>query len=127
MALTLLSNILNSFYFKDLDKDQFFNYEWPGIAECLLGMFIAGIVGWIVLLFIEFSCWKRIARFLKYRSDVSLSIDTIDMDSDVVYEKAKVNQMDASDFEKYNLVVKNLSKKYGRVFALKDMSIAVGG
>lgn len=90
-------------------------------------MFWVGIVSWVVLLFIELGSWKRIVSHSKGRTSNTIDAATVGMDSDVVGEKVKVCQIaGTTDSEKYNLIIKNFSKNYGDVVAVKDLSIAVG-
>lgn len=47
------------------------------------------------------------------------------LDSNVVEEKEKVQNMPGSEIATYNLVVNNMSKVYGKFVAVNSMCIAV--
>lgn len=104
---------------------DFYDYGWPGISRNLIFMFFCGIIGWIVLFFIEFDCWNQILHSIRGQAESSLQINHFGMDSDVLEEKTRVSMIKAQDLQNYNLVVKNLSKKYGEILAVKDLSVAV--
>lgn len=115
-----------------------FQMKSPGVMPNFISMVSVGAVALMLLLIVEFRClnWLRnhikracdsLTRILfknkKTKSTGNYEDETVDID--VQTEKQKVNQMSACEIEEYSLVVKDLTKQFGTVTAVKHLSFSV--
>uniref|UniRef100_A0A914WE89 ABC transporter domain-containing protein n=1 Tax=Plectus sambesii TaxID=2011161 RepID=A0A914WE89_9BILA len=98
-----------------------FDKEAVGIN--LAGMFVFGIVFWIIVLLIEFDWFRALRTMLCTRS--ARGVQTYNQppdEEDVIREKAEVLAMNTSSA---SVVAKNLTKFYGRMLAVKELNFIV--
>lgn len=104
-----------------------FSWDKLGIQRNLVFMWIIGGVSFFVLFIYELDfisiCWKNSRFDIKTHSDCNCYISPID--SDVAEERSYVAELKKTDLESHNLVVRNVSKTYGNLLAVNQMSFKV--
>lgn len=90
-------------------------------------MIIVAIVFFIILVLIEFKYFSLLIYYIRCHHKKELpSIEAAGrINADVQAEKNRVNEMDEDDLEETNLVIRNLTKFYGILAAVKEICIAV--
>lgn len=104
---------------------NYFQWEYPGIGRNLAYMLGTGIVCFAVLLIIEYRFLARVLYFFLHLIRRQLPPQTQNLDDDVVAEKQRVNAMTEIDIGLNNLVIRKVSKFYGKFLAVNQISIAV--
>lgn len=91
-------------------------------------MVMSGVLFLAILFLIEFRIFHRMFYNCK-RSPAALSptsgLDGAVVDSDVVEEKYRVRNMNYNQIRVNNLVVRNMSKYYGKFLAVNDICVGV--
>lgn len=107
--------------------NDYFDFDNYGIGRNLLYLFVVGISVFAVLLLNEYEIFAAAFYSIKsfFVSKFTLDPSTEPIDSDVMEEKEKVQNMSKLEIESYNLVVKNMSKVYGKFVAVNNMCVAV--
>lgn len=90
-------------------------------------MGVTGVVFFILLLIIEYRIFAGAIYFIRsfFERKLPPMAENGHIDDDVNDEKRKVNGMDANDMEANSLVLKSLSKFYGKFLAVNQISIAI--
>lgn len=112
-------------------KGDIFAYHEPGIRRNLYYMAGTGIVCYILLFLVEF----RIIRALIYstsgkselKSPPASEDDKPNDDKDVTAEKDRVKEMADEDLRTHDLVLRDLTKSYGRTVAVNQISVGIRG
>lgn len=103
-------------------------YGWnePGIGRYLMYMGASGVVYFALLFIIEFGVFAMAAQCIRGAFEGRLpSKPNMPIDDDVIEEKKKVDAMSSQDLDVNNLVLRNLSKFYGKFLAVNQISVAV--
>lgn len=97
-------------------------------------MFLIGIISYGILIVIELGSIKILKMFiLKHWSRVRSSNNDADdsaatIDDDVLAEKIRIEQMSDMELKTQAMVLKNVTKHYGRQFtAVKNVSFSMRG
>lgn len=89
-------------------------------------MIVAGIIAYAVLLAIEYGAIKWLVSFAMRSLQKTGSNDNPStIDSDVLAEKERVNKMTNSELRSQAVVMKNVSKFYGKFCAVDNISISI--
>lgn len=104
-------------------------YDWklPGIGRHLTYMGVSGLVYFALVFIIEFRVFSKATQCFRGAFEGKLPIQPLaqGIDDDVIEEKKKVDAMSAQDLHVNNLVLRNLSKFYGKFLAVNQISVAV--
>lgn len=108
---------------------ELFSLGETGIGLDLLAMLLTGTISYGILIFIELGSIKMLKMFiLKHLKRAVKSEDTEStMDSDVLAEKIRIEQMSDVELKTQAMVLKNVSKHYGQFTAVKDVSFSIRG
>lgn len=124
--------IFNKFFFyflcpKFVTFSDYDYFDWTnGIGRNLVFMTGTGIVFFSVLLITEYRLISSVTYKIKsWFTSFHLVKSDDPIDSDVIQEKNRVKTMSKMEIENHNLVLKEMSKVYGKFVAVNDMSIAV--
>lgn len=106
---------------------DFFSTEYPGMGKHLYRMVITGFVSWAIIFLIEFLSrknltWNACQRIENINNN---ELEDENLDCDVLEEQRLVKRLKDKELAQYNLVIKDLSKSYGKYTAVKEMSVAV--
>lgn len=95
---------------------KYFEWDEPGIGRNLTYMLFTGIVCFAVLLIIEYRLLASIVYAILSLFKQQLPPETEDgyLDDDILAEKQRVNAMSDVDIGVNNLVMKKVSKFYGK-------------
>jgi len=117
---------------------DYFAWEEPGILRNIVYFIVVGIAAFAVLFLIEFRVFEVLYYYIRmmYRTIVGLVApnllkrppnfgETENDDEDVQHEKERLNSMLTSDYENYNLVMKNMSKYYKDLLAVNQLCIGI--
>lgn len=120
---------------------NYFAWEEPGIGRNIFYFVGVGIGAFCVLFLIEFRVFEVIYYYIRmvYRAIVGMTcpnwkwfvrrpptlIESVDDDPDVKNEKENINSMLPSDYDNYNLVIKNVSKYYKDFLAVNQLCIGI--
>ncbi|XP_069685343.1 phospholipid-transporting ATPase ABCA3-like isoform X4 [Periplaneta americana] len=109
--------------------DNYFDWEAPGIGRNIFFFVLDGIVIIIVLLLLEYRIFERLMYFFQ-KSEVKIGTDRDTdeggLDSDVAAEKTKMRLTEASRLmEDYDLVLKDVTKYYGKFLAVNKLCLGV--
>lgn len=123
--------------FRSLGLD-FFDWQDPGILRNLIYFLGVGIGMFAVLFLIEFRVFEVIYYYARmvYRAVFGILCknflrrppvpeDSANTDIDVKYEKERISAMMPSDFENYNLVMKNVSRYYDDFLAVNQLCVGI--
>lgn len=119
--LEILFKILITFSEKNI-------YAWddPGIGCYLTYMAVTGIVFFAILFLIEFRVFSMIFYHISNAfATKTFTLNVDDIDEDVLEEKNKVDEMTPDDLRANNLVLDKLTKFYGKLLAVNQVSVAV--
>lgn len=104
----------------------------PGIGKYVLMMALQGLVYLVLVLMAELNVFNRILYFRKKEEHVhSAQVcneeeDMVEEDDDVKKERERINDTDVSQIQQKDaLILKNLSKNYGRFRAVRGVSIGI--
>ncbi|XP_053679934.1 phospholipid-transporting ATPase ABCA3-like [Anopheles nili] len=105
-----------------------FSWETTGINRQLLYMGMVGLIGFLVLMGIEFRVLERIFKRQKRSSNKpALANEDSALDDDVWQEKKRVKMLSDAELTNSNLVVSDLTKYYGKFLAVNELSVSVDG
>ncbi|XP_023714575.1 ATP-binding cassette sub-family A member 3 isoform X4 [Cryptotermes secundus] len=109
--------------------DDYFDWQAPGIGRNIAFFILDGIFILIILLMMEFRLFERFAYFIQ-KSDVKIGTDNDgyeeELDSDVSAEKLKLLTTETSLLlNEYELVLKNVTKYYGKFLAVNKLCLGV--
>lgn len=110
--------------------DKLFSFSETGIGLDLITMLLTGIISYGILIIIELGSIKILKMFiLKHlrRARKSDNDDSTSMDNDVLAEKIRIEQMTDVELKTQAMVLKNVSKDYGKFTAVKNVSFSVRG
>lgn len=111
-------------------KGDIFAYDEPGILRNLYYMAATGIVCYILLFIIEFRIIRDLIYFTSRKSKLKLPSTNADdgaIDDDVTAENQRVAEMKADDLQMHDLVLKDLTKLYGKFSAVNQISVGIKG
>uniref|UniRef100_A0A182IUJ1 ABC transporter domain-containing protein n=1 Tax=Anopheles atroparvus TaxID=41427 RepID=A0A182IUJ1_ANOAO len=105
-----------------------FSWETTGINRQLMYMGLVGMVGFLVLMGIEFRVVERVFKRRRRTTDelAPLSEDST-IDDDVWREKSRVKGLSDAEVANSNLIVSELTKYYGKFLAVNQLSVSVDG
>ncbi|XP_052859763.1 phospholipid-transporting ATPase ABCA3-like [Anopheles cruzii] len=93
-----------------------------GINRSLLFFTGIGVACFALIMIVDYRLLKKIFG----RSATSQTEDpSNEVDSDVLEEKRRIEKCDAAELASYNLVLKELSKSYGKFVAVNKLSVGV--
>lgn len=125
-----------------------FGFEPPGIGHNLTLMFYEGVSIFVLLFIIDYRIPQRIFYFIikvakmcrkcleksrkktqkiKPLIEIENEIEPDRNDDDVVKERNRIKQMKLHEIKTYELVIKKLTKFYGKFLAVNKMSVAIEG
>lgn len=115
---------------QECQKGQIFTWGEHGILDILVQMATTGTVCFVLLFIME----SRIVRDVVYcvRKYLKLKLpegnaDDGDIDKNVQAETDRVAQMSADDLNMHGLVLKDLTKLYGKLAAINQLSVGIEG
>lgn len=111
-------------------KGDIFAYEAPGIRRNLYYMAGTGILCYILLFIMEFRVIRTLIYLTSEKSKLQMppaKADDRPIDGDVTAEKDRVAEMTNEDLKTHDLVLKDLTKLYGRTVAVNQISVGVQG
>ncbi|XP_076264015.1 ATP binding cassette subfamily A member 3 isoform X2 [Rhynchophorus ferrugineus] len=112
-------------YCSGLDE-HYYKWESPGIGRNVLFSFSVGLVLFIGLLVAEYEIFSRIIFMIRQKWFPKYPITNPEEDSDVVAERAKITDTPEPDlFHSYTMVLKNLTKYYGKFLAVNGLHLGV--
>lgn len=102
-------------------------YGWEtGIGRYLTYLCVSGIVYFVLLFMIEFRVFSGAAQSTRGAFEGNLPGQSNNaIDDDVIEEKKKVDAMSSQDLHVNNLVLRKLTKFYGRFLAVNQISVGV--
>ncbi|XP_053658365.1 phospholipid-transporting ATPase ABCA3-like [Anopheles marshallii] len=106
-----------------------FSWETTGINRQLMYMGVVGLVGFLILMGIEFRVVERMLKRRKRSSGTALPPASEDptIDGDVWEEKRRVKSLSDGEVSNTNLVINELTKYYGKFLAVNQLSVSVEG
>uniref|UniRef100_A0A6E8W4G1 ABC transporter domain-containing protein n=1 Tax=Anopheles coluzzii TaxID=1518534 RepID=A0A6E8W4G1_ANOCL len=106
-----------------------FSWESTGINRQLMYMGGVGLVGFLILMGIEFRVVERVLKRRKRSSGAITPAGSEDptQDDDVLEEKRRVKSLSDGELANKNLVVSDLTKYYGKFLAVNQLSVSVEG
>lgn len=109
------------------EEVDYFEWAEPGIGRNLIYMLCTGCFCFAVLLIIEYRLLASVVYAILSLFQRRLPPDTEDavLDDDILAEKQRVNAMSDDDIGINNLVIKKVSKFYGKFLAVNQISIAI--
>ncbi|XP_059614826.1 phospholipid-transporting ATPase ABCA3 isoform X2 [Phlebotomus argentipes] len=107
----------------------YFDFKAPGIGRDLTYMAVVGLIMLVILLLKE----TRVLEGVFYRGKNVVDKVTIPeteeegglLDDDVRDEKERVREMTLTDIENHNLVLKDMTKYYGKFLAVNQLCVGV--
>lgn len=102
--------------------------DWsaPGIGRALFFMSFVAILCFVILLLHELGLISLAIYYIRHRrKEETPRVPKSKLNDDVQAEKDKVNGMNSQELMSTNLVVRNLTKFYGDLIAVKELCIAI--
>lgn len=97
-------------------------WEEPGMGKPLVGFLVQAVLFWALLILVESRVLKFTFNFQKQKKRSLAQMN----DSDVIAEANRIRTQNMQTLMKTDaMVVKNVTKKYGRLTAVSDVSFAV--
>lgn len=115
-------------YFIFIEIDIYSWYE-PGIGRYLFSFFVTTIIFFTILFIIEQDVLAKAIKIIcrpPKKTDHPPKYDN-EIDDDILNEKKKANALTLADTHFTNLVLKNISKSYGKFVAVNQISLIVRG
>ncbi len=110
----------------DCCENDYFDFDNYGIGRHLLYLFVVGALVFVLLLMNEYGHLAALFYSIRsYFTKFTITASDEQVDSNVMEEKERVQNMSHSDVQSYNLVVNNMSKAYGKFVAVSNMCVAV--
>lgn len=109
----------------DIFNNQFHELAPPDIGTNIWSMILIGIIAYVLLLSIEFGVFKWMFSFIPRRAKIVPMDDLVDVDDDVQAEKEQINNMTDDELRSQAIVMKNVSKFYGKFCAIKQISLSI--
>ncbi|XP_049855750.1 phospholipid-transporting ATPase ABCA3 isoform X1 [Schistocerca gregaria] len=108
--------------------ENIYGWEYPGIARNIVFLIGGGFIFFTLLFCIELGAFKRVAYFLnskgKPKSNRVADLQVNAADDDVLAEKEKVKHVVmSSEVMEYSIVLKDLTKYYGKFLAVDGISV----
>ncbi|XP_019557858.3 phospholipid-transporting ATPase ABCA1 [Aedes albopictus] len=128
----MLCNLIGNCDMKKLCQDfpqccsaysDLFSFSSKGILRELCCMIATGTICFILIHCIERKLFRRLWTTIYPSKDYRYTVPQPQMDSDVLLEKSRVSQMNDTDITAHSLVLRNLTKNYGPVSAVKWLSL----
>lgn len=90
-------------------------------------MAATGIICFIILLIIEYGVFQGVSYYIRsfFERELPVPAAQTQIDTDVDAENKRVEKMTKLDLDTNNLVVKNLSKSYGKFLAVNKLSLVL--
>lgn len=106
---------------------EYFKWEEPGIGRNITYMLFTGMFCFTVLLVIEYRLLASVVYAIMNLFKRQLPPETEDgyLDDDVMAEKQRVNAMSETEVGFNTLVMRKVSKFYGKFLAVNQISIAI--
>lgn len=108
---------------------DYFAWESPGVLRNVIFMIISGVLFMAILFMVEFRMFHRMLYKCKRSPAQALSpttgLDGAVVDSDVMEEKNRIENMSNNEIRANNLVVRNMTKFYGKFRAVNDICVGV--
>uniref|UniRef100_A0A182NIG1 ABC transporter domain-containing protein n=1 Tax=Anopheles dirus TaxID=7168 RepID=A0A182NIG1_9DIPT len=98
--------------------------QQTGINRSLLFFTGIGAVSFVILLIVDYRVVKKIFS-RRNANGIEVSQDDGEVDSDVMEEKRQIAASSDGELASYNLVLKDLSKSYGKFVAVNKLSVGV--
>lgn len=127
-----MSTLLINCFLLKFSEENVYTWSDPGIGRNSTYMIVTGVVFFGILLIIEYSLLPKAAdhiaellkRMRKSKEDPPLSENSY-IDNDVKEEKRKVNALIPIDLKFNDLVLRNLTKIYGKCKVVNEISVAL--
>uniref|UniRef100_A0A182WCA7 ABC transporter domain-containing protein n=1 Tax=Anopheles minimus TaxID=112268 RepID=A0A182WCA7_9DIPT len=97
--------------------------QQTGINRNLLFFTGIGLVSFAIILLVDYRLMKKI--FSRKANNTEMANDQGETDSDVLEEKRAIAACSDGELASYNLVLKELSKSYGKFVAVSKLSVGV--
>lgn len=113
---------------KTCKKGDIFAYDAPGIRRNLYYMAATAIVCYVLLFIMEFRVIRTLIYCTRGKSKSKLppkNADDVPIDDDVQGEKDRVAELTDEDLQAQDLVLKDLTKLYGRTMAVNEISLGI--
>lgn len=107
-----------------------YSFESPGIGLNITMLISVAVLANIFLLLIDFEVFKQwITRVVEMNKNYYEKLleegEPEGVDQDVLREKLRVRSMGKDEIENYQLVTKDLSKCYGKLVAVNQLSLSI--
>ncbi|XP_055683327.1 phospholipid-transporting ATPase ABCA3 isoform X3 [Lutzomyia longipalpis] len=106
----------------------YFDFTDPGIGRDLVYMAVVGVIMFGILLIKE----TRVLEGVFYRGKKAIEAPIPEteeesglLDSDVQAEKNRIREMTLADIENHNLILKDMTKYYGKFLAVNQLCVGV--
>ncbi|XP_001662815.2 ATP-binding cassette sub-family A member 1 [Aedes aegypti] len=124
----LLPNCTMDVLCKQLPKccspySDLFSFTSNGMLRELSFMLVTGVVCFLLIWAIERKLFHRLWAKVYPSKDYRYTVPQPQMDSDVLLEKSRISQMTDTDIAAHSLVLRNLTKNYGPISAVKWLSL----
>lgn len=105
-------------------------YDWElGIGQHIVYMIVTGIVLYTLLMLIEMGMFKRFKNMLDclpWNTPDATQLNSYEaVDDDVVSQRDRLVAMTLNQIKRETVALRSVSKYYGRLVAVKDISFAV--
>lgn len=108
-------------------EESYWAWESPGIGFPLVGFLIQAVIFWSILTLLESKIikWSSISALWKAKPSINTKADT-KQDDDVLSEEERICTKSSYDLSKSDtMIVKNVTKKYGKFVAVNNISFGV--
>lgn len=115
-------------------NENYLSWDSPGVGKYIVGCLFLATVFWTTLTLLEshmgkslFRFWKIFSKFLTFTKKQVLVNQNSQRktDNDVEMEEIKISDYPRTQHDQYAMVVKNISKNFGRVQAVRNISFSV--
>ena len=101
----------------------YFGWEKFGVAWNMIYLLVSGLISWIFLLMIEFKVFWKMSYILGKKEIQSR--DYTSVDSDVISEIKRIENMTPNEIMKHHLVMRALTKTIHNFVAVDQLSLGV--
>lgn len=114
-------------FLENLTEIDAFGWKEPGIGPNLVYFVGTGISCFLILLIIEYRVLNGLIYLIRglFQKKLPSQSENGFIDEDVHNEKIRVTVMSPTDIEINNLVLKGVSKYYGKFLAVNQISIGI--
>lgn len=103
---------------------DYFRWDSPGIGRNIVFSLIVGTLLFVILLLIEYGIFAEISYYIQNRFAQPPKVPA-DEDTDVRDERNKMHNVTEAQLNDYTLVLKDVTKYYGKFLAVNGLSLGV--